>query len=122
MVALPIMTNNDRADLDQWRKLASKAGDLSAAEKMAADKGMRRLVAQFAQALDDSNRQAAVSQGMGATYDAAMSEWGRAMAQQAIRKRLADALMEYGKAAIKSGVAGTAGTAAGYGVYRALRD
>jgi hypothetical protein len=61
------------------RKFASKAGDLSAAEKQAYEGAMQGKITQFSRALDESNRAAAESVGMGKVYDQAMKEYRQAM-------------------------------------------
>jgi hypothetical protein len=99
------------------RDFASKAGALSAQET-AAVKGtpMQRQVTQFAAAMKDANREAAVKVGMGDLYDQAMKEYRQAKNLQ----DAGDVLKKYGIRALLVAAAGAAGTA-GYEAFQAAR-
>jgi hypothetical protein len=60
---------------EKGRKFASKASQLTASEIGKTEPSMRAKVAQFANAMKDANREAAVKAGVGEQYDAAMKEF-----------------------------------------------
>jgi hypothetical protein len=87
---------------------ASKAGELSAAEKLAADPKMKRQIGAFAKAMKTADRQAAASIGMGDLYDQAIREYRRA-------KNLAEAGEVIKKWSIRAAIGAT-----GYALGREL--
>ena len=68
------------------RDFASAAGDLSAGEKLAANRIMRRQVTQLAKALDEANQVAADKGGVGAANAAAQAEYRRLMIAKSLLK------------------------------------
>ena len=100
------------------RDFASNAGRLSADEASRMIPPMKAQVAQFAQALKDANREAAVKVGMGDLYDSAIKEYRNA-------KTISDAkdiLKKYSIAAIPYAAKGLVIGGAAYGIGKALSD
>lgn len=82
------------------RLFAQNAGRLSAAEQMAANPNMQRLVGKFANALKETNRAGAEEVGMGAQYDQAMKTYAGA----ANRAKLLANLQKVAENAVVKGV------------------
>ncbi len=99
------MTYNESFDF------ASKAGQLSAEEKLAANPQMQAQVSKFAKALKEANRATAEEAGMGKVYDQAMTEYRRA-------SNIADKAAVVKKWALYGALTGAAGGAG----YRIIRD
>ncbi len=95
------------------RDFQSSAGQLSASEILDTKPVMKAQVAKLAKALADSNRAAAVKVGMGAEYDAAMSEYAKAANIAKMKTGLIDLMKNK---AVQAGL----GTGLGYGAYKAV--
>lgn len=97
------------------RDFASNAGALSAREATATNAKMQAQVNQFAAAMKDANREAAVKVGMGDLYDAAIKEYRQA-------KTMSDAAQVIKKWGTRAALAATLGAAgkAGYDIYERL--
>jgi anti-sigma factor RsiW len=81
---------------------------------------MQAQVAEFASAMKDANREAAVKVGMGEIYDAAMKEYRQAKTLQ----EASDVLKKWApRVAIRAlqGLTVGAGAAAGYNLYEQLK-
>lgn len=95
----------------QGRNFASSAGNLSDVQKMEASPAMHAQLTQFGRAMDEANRQAAETAGVGKEYGRGMGQYHRAM-------QLRDA----GRVVKKAIPYAVGGGALGYGVRRALGD
>ena len=82
------------------RMFAQNAGRLSASEKLESNPQIQRLTTKFAQALKDSNRDAADAVGMGKEYDQAMSKYRTASQLQTLK----DNAVKYATGVIAGGL------------------
>lgn len=89
---------------------ASNAKRLSALERAGTSPAMSSQLAQFANALQTANRDAAASVGMGDLFDQAMKEYRRAMTAREVGKFLLNRGIKFG----------LPGGAVGYGIYKEL--
>jgi len=102
-------------DFETARQFQSKAGSLSAAEKMTTDAPMKAKISGLAKALAESNRSDAVAAGMGDVYDSAMRQYRQGAKLSSIKQAIATGLQKHAvEAAIGGAAAGTA-----YGIYKA---
>jgi hypothetical protein len=88
----------------EGRDFGSAASDLSAKDVRSMNARMRGFVNQFAGALRDANRDAAVQVGLGDLYDQAMSEYSAAKSLEEKGKILA----KWGRRALIAGATGGA--------------
>lgn len=104
---------------EQGRIWASGAGQLSQRDVSGINRPMQRIVSQFARAMDESNRELAVNEGLGQLYDSAMKEWG--LAQTAAEKAKV-----YRRAIATAGITAALGSGGYYAMKRGaasvLRD
>ena len=100
----------------EGRKFAENAGRLSAQEAMESNPQMRRLTAQFAEALKTANRDAAAKVGMADAYDDAMQSYRGASRRAELVQNAKDVAQRYVIHGALTGV----GLGAGYGIYHGM--
>lgn len=110
-------TNSEPIDFEAGRNLIKNVADAAQSLKIAGKDNISRLVNEFGAAVKTANRGAAEKVGMGELYDQAINEYRRAKTIE----EAAATLKKYGAKAAISALLGSAATAGGYEVYKALR-
>jgi hypothetical protein len=107
---------------ESGRDFASNAGSLSSRQKAGINRPMAAQLSQFAQAMDEANRQAAEQAGVGKEYGDAMTEYRRAMQiRNAVDAAKRFAGTTAGRA-IGYGMGGALGGALGYRAMKGLTE